>query len=149
MEELNKSVNIEKNEEEVRFLLEERFVCSDRLEDEEVFVIIMVYIDKDIIKNNSSILESEVLILLVFSWVKFFFFIIDIFFFDKIRVFLLRGDNVLCSDENLYYRFDMYLCVGYLLFNVEFFDEFVKWKYGIKRLYDEIDLVLEFVFFVF
>lgn len=54
MEESNKSVNIEKNEEEARFSSEERLACSDRLEDEEVSVTTTVHTDKDTIKKQQQ-----------------------------------------------------------------------------------------------
>lgn len=144
MEESNKSVNIEKNEEEARFSSEERLACSDRLEDEEVSVTTTVHTDKDTIKNNSSTPESEALTLPVPSRAKSSsFFITDILSSDKTRVSLPRGDNVLCSDENPHHRLDMYSRVGHSPFNAESFDELVKRKYGIKRSYDETDLVSE------
>lgn len=143
MEESNKSVDIETNEEEARSASEERLTCSDRLEDEEVSVRTTVHTNKDTIKNNSSTPGGEALTSPVSSRAKSSFFITDILSSDKTRVSLPRGDNVLCSDENPHHRLDMYSRVGHSPFNAESFDELVKRKYGIKRSYDETDLVSE------
>lgn len=143
MEESNKSVDIETNEEEARSASEERVTCSDRLEDEEVSVRTTVHTDKDTIKNNSSTPGGEALTSPVSSRAKSSFFITDILSSDKTRVSLPKGDNVLCSDENPHHRLDMYSRVGHSPFNAESFDELVKRKYGIKRSYDETDLVSE------
>lgn len=143
MEESNKSVYIETNEEEARSTSEERLTCSDRLEDEEGSVTTTVHTEKDTIKNNSSAPGSEALTSPVSGRAKSSFFITDILSSEKTRVSLPREDRVLCSDENPHHGLDVYSRVGHPAFNTESFDELVKRKYGIKRSYDETDLVSE------
>lgn len=155
MEESDKSVKIETTRADTHAALEDRLTSVDRDdEEEEVLPKTTVHNDKDSIKNNNNKSNnnnnnnsgsgSESLTSPVSSRAKSSFFITDILSTENTRVTLPRGDRSLCNEDNpQHHRLDVFSRAGRSPFNSESFDELVKRKYGIKRSYDETDLVSE------
>ncbi|XP_022326551.2 uncharacterized protein LOC111126306 isoform X2 [Crassostrea virginica] len=153
MEESDKSVKIETTRADTHAALEDRLTSVDRDdEEEEVLPKATVHNDKDSIKNNNNKSNnnnnsgsgSESLTSPVSSRAKSSFFITDILSTENTRVTLPRGDRSLCNEDNpQHHRLDVFSRAGRSPFNSESFDELVKRKYGIKRSYDETDLVSE------